>query len=355
LWERLLPLYPSIDLVVQRFFRLVKTDTKQCFEFLIAQGYGDALQKEMLRQWSNYSSVSQWGVTDWLFPYLEATKDVEQVAILVKQVHKITGKEDFSLENLLRLLLRNGVTVNPFQSEVVKELNETGDGLTSSMEQLNRLILRMKGMPNRINYYASPDKLIEIFGCMEPANGVKFVNIIEEETKKCLEQYQKLEDVTDEISEKSSATDDFVSSDKTEIMARWSRRRYLPFEDYILREVEEQVETFENSVENSLVIAGDLGEMVKKYNEKHNNPYKLNTREETLKSLSGFSNKRDFAIRETTWEIIDNEPDLDILTMLNAYASLPDRDTGFWSWRKHIFENPALWTAMRDVFVKTAK
>jgi DNA repair ATPase RecN len=190
---------------------------------------------------------------------------------------------------------------------------------------------------------------------MEPANGVKFVNIIEEETKKCLENYQKLEEVTDEISEKTSTIGDFVSSDKREIMARWTRRRYLPFEDYILREVEEQVETFENSVENSLVIAGDLGEMLKKYNEKHDKPYKLNTREETLKSLSGFSNKRDFAIRETTWEIIDNEPDLDILTMLNAYASLPDRDTGFWAWRKHIFETPALWTAMRDVFVKTAK
>ena len=356
LLERLLPLYPNIDLVIRRFLRLTKADATQCFEFLIAQGYGDALQNELIRQMSHFSSVSQWGVTDLLFPYLETIKDVEQVAILVKRVHEINGKEDFSLENLLRLLLRNGVTINPFQSEVVKEWNETGDGLTTPMEGLNRLILRMSGMPNRIDYYASPDKLIEIFGCMEPANGVKFVGIIEEETEKCREKYQKLEEVTDEIAEKSSTIDDYTPFDKTaEIMARWTRRRYLPFEDYILREVEEQVETFKNSVENSLKIAEQLGEMVKEYDETYDKPYKLNSREETLKKLSRFSGERDFAIRETTWEIIDNETDLDILTMLTVYASLREREINFWAWRKHIFETPALWTAMRDVFVKAAK
>ena len=356
LLERLLPLYPNIDLVIRRFLRLAKADATQCFEFLIAKGYGDALQNELIRQMSHFSSVSQWGVTDLLFPYLETIKDVEQVAILVKRVHEINGKEDFSLENLLRLLLRNGVTINPFQSEVVKEWNETGDGLTTPMEGLNRLILRMSGMPNRIDYYASPDKLIEIFGCMEPANGVKFVGIIEEETEKCREKYQKLEEVTDEIAEKSSTIDDYTPFDKTaEIMARWTRRRYLPFEDYILREVEEQVERFKNSVENSLKIAEQLGEMVKEYDETYDKPYKLNSREETLKKLSRFSGERDFAIRETTWEIIDNETDLDILTMLTVYASLREREINFWAWRKHIFETPALWTAMRDVFVKAEK
>ena len=356
LWERLLPLYPTIDMVIRRFLRLAQTDANQCFDFLIAQGYGDALQNELIRQMSHYSSVSQWGVTDLLFPYLETIKDVEQVAIMVKQVHKINGKEDFSLENLLRLLLRNGVTINPFQSETVKEWNETGDGLTTPMEGLNRLILRMSGMPNRINYYASPDKLIEIFGCMEPANGVNFVNIIEEETEKCREKYQKLEEVTDEIAEKSSAIDDFTPFEKTaEIMARWTRRRYLPFEDYILREVEQQVETFENSVENSLEIAKQLGELVKQYDETHDKPYKLDSREETLENLSRFSNIRDFAIRETTWEVVDNETDMDILTMLTVYASLSERGIEFWAWRKHIFETPALWSTMRDVFVKAAK
>jgi hypothetical protein len=162
-----------------------------------------------------------------------------------------------------------------------------------------------------------------------------------------------LEEVTDEIAEKSSAIDDFTPLDKTaEIMCRWTRHRYLPFEDYILREVEEQVETFKNSVENSLIIAEQLGKLVKQYDETYDEPYKLNSREKTLKKLSRFSGERDFAIRESTWEIIDNEPDLDILTMLTVYASLRERDIEFWAWRKHIFETPALWTVMRDVFLK---
>jgi hypothetical protein len=129
----------------------------------------------------------------------------------------------------------------------------------------------------------------------------------------------------------------------------------LPFEDYILCEVEEQIETFKNSVENSLIIAEQLGKFVKHYDETNDNPYKLKSRKETLEKLSRFSNMRDFAIRETTWEIIDNETDMDILTMLTVYAGLSERGIEFWAWRKHIFETPTLWKAMRDVFLKAAK
>jgi hypothetical protein len=59
------------------------------------------------------------------------------------------------------------------------------------MEGLNMLMLRMGGLPRRIDYYISAYNLLEIFGCTEPANGIKFQEIIEEETRQCKEKMKK--------------------------------------------------------------------------------------------------------------------------------------------------------------------
>ena len=352
LWERIVPLYPNIELAIRRFCRLAQTDPKQCYDLVIKYGYGDALQNELIRSLSRYSSISQWGSIDLLFPFIEATQDIELVAKMIKRIDDNYDNKNFSLESLLSLIIRHGATINPIHSEIVKEWNDRGDGLTTTFGELNMLILKMKGMPQKIDFYASPDKLIEIFGCMEPENGTEFVNIIEEETKKCIEKYKKLEDATEKIVEQSSMTDSFAYSDSSKIMARWTRRRYLPYEDYILSQVEEQIERFNNSVESSLSIAKDLGQLVKEYDETNDKPFRLNSRKKTVTELSRLSKERNFAIRETTWEIIDNEKDIDILTMLRAYLSINDREVGFWAWRKHIFETPSLWNAMRDAFLK---
>jgi len=352
LWERLLPLYPDVDLAVRRYLKLVKSSKRKSFEYLIAQGYGDALQNEVIHQISGYSSVSQWGVTDWLYPYLEATNDVEQVALLVKRVHEINGQEEFSLEELLENLVYKGITINPVKSEITKQWNDTGDSLVTGMEGLNRLFLRMGGLPDRIDFYISPDELLEIFGCLEPANGIKFQKLIEEVTLECLKKYQKMEDTTQKMTEKLSNEDVIEPSGVTEIMGRWTKHRNLPCEDYIIREVEGQVRTFSKSVESSLKIAQQLGDVLKDYEKKHGKPFfQIDTREEALEQIAFFSEKNKFALRETTWEIIDNEQDLDILTMLAIYAALNDNSKSFWEWKKHIFETSELWPAMRGEFI----
>ena len=355
LWKRIQPLYPDINLMIRRFCGLANVSKKQCYEFLITQGYGEALQDCLINQMSRYSSVDQWGVTDMLFPYLEATNDVEHVALLVKQVHEKNGKEGFSLETLLESLLYQGVTINPMQSEIVKKWNETGDRLETSVEELNRLILRMGGLPNRINFYISPDNLLEIFGCMEPVNGVKFQKIINRETKKRMKEYQKMADFSDKMVEQLSNTDEPPPSNKTEIMSCWVRRRYLPFEDYILREVEEQVKTFRDIEKVTHSIAEQLGKVMKMYDDTYGTPYKPKSREKALKDLSSLINERGFVLREITWETIGNEPDLDILTMLILYAGVRESEKKRFDLRSYVFETPALWPAMRDTFLKAAK
>jgi len=353
LWERLMPLFPDINALVHRYCKLSKSPKRKNFEFLIAKGCSDALQNELIRQMNHYSSVAQWGVTDWLYPYLEATNDVEQVAILIKRMQEKSGKKDFSLEELLKTLLDEGITVNPVKSEITKQWNDTGDTLVTSMEGLNRLILRMGGLPNRIDYYISPDELLEIFGCMEPANGVKFKKIIEQQTRKCLKDYQKMEETTEKMAKQLSKTKGSKKSDVTEIMACWERRRNLPFEDYILREVEEQVDIFSENVETSLKIAKQLRRIMKEYEETYDEPFlRIKTRKKALEKISYYSETHEFSLRETAWDMIDKEKNVDVLTMLAAYAALDVNEKTFWDWRKHIFETPALWPAMLDEFIK---
>jgi hypothetical protein len=350
LWKRLQPLYSSIDLTIRRFFFFFKTSARKCFEFLISQGQSEALQNELIREMSEYSSVSQWGVTDLLIPFLEATQDVEQVALLVKRVHEKNGKEEFSLEVLLDVLLSKGITNNPLHAETTKRWNETNDSLVTGIETFNRLFLRMGGLPNRIDYYIPADRLLEIFGCTEPANGVKFQKMIEEETQKCLENYKKLEQVTEEIAEKASKSEPFERSDSTAVLARWVKHRHLPFEDYIIQEVERQITSLPNPLKTSLDIAKQLGEAMKEFDKKHKKPYKKDTREEMLSEMSFFSETHNFALRETAWKAIDSEPDLDILTMLTIYSSMRIEDDYSWKWRQYILETPTLWPDMHDAF-----
>ena len=352
LLERLMRLYPSADLIVRRFCKLIQTSNRTAFEFLIEHGHGDALQNELIRQMSHYSSVSQWGVTGVLHPYLEATQDVEKVAILVKRVQEQNPEDEFSLERLLESLVSKGITINPVHAETVNEWNKTGEGLVTTMESFNRLFLGMSGLPSRIDFYISSELLLEIFACLEPVNGAKFKEIIEKETQECLKDYKKMDEVTDNMIEKALKIEEDEPSNNLETMNRWVKRQYLPCEDYILQEVESQIDAFPNPEEASLEIAKKLGEVMKKIKDDDEIIKISSSRKKILKSISFFSGDSGFGLRETAWKVIDNEPDLNILMMLNIYASLRIREHTSWEWRKYIFETPMLWATMRDMFLK---
>jgi hypothetical protein len=349
LWERLRGIFSQTDLLVRRFRALTRLDTQECFRFLIDRGYSDALQNELIREMTQYEKVSQWGVIDVLYPYLEITEDLEQIVKLVQTVQKKNKKADFSLTLLLSILVDDGITINPFQGEIVGKWKNSNISLTTNVERFNRTLLRMAGFPTKIDFYISPDKLLEIFGCTEPANGVKFQKIIENGTKRCQEKYQKLEEVSEELFEKLEEK----INEKTsyfETKAFMIQRNYLPSEEYILAQVEIQAPTFNDPEEMSLYFAEQFGKMIRLYNEKYDQPYAFPSREAALRKLT--TDIRDqFALRETSWEAIDEEQDLNILTMLTVFTDMKGQEKTFWDWRKFILESPELWPEMRDVFL----
>ena len=351
LWYRLVPLYNDINIVMRRFCVLSKVSTRKCYDFLISQGCTDALREEIIRRISTFSSLAQWEVTDLLYPFLEATKDVEQVALMVKRAHEINGKEDFSLETLLTDLLLCGITISPQNTEVAKSWNDTGPHLFSDIERLNRQFMRMGGAPQRIDFYASYDDLLEIFGCTEPENGVKFKEIIESHTKECKKNYKKMEKFMGSLSSKIQELND-QEHVAIEAVKRWSRRSNLPYEDYIIRQAEFQVKLFDDEVEGSLFAAEQIALSLNRF--VADGEFKVvRSRRWALEMLALYSEYNKVFIRDTAWETIDNEEDLDILIMLLVYVSLmiPD-DTEEHQMRRNILEKPSLWTAMKKVFLE---
>jgi hypothetical protein len=219
------------------------------------------------------------------------------------------------------------------------------------MEGFNRLFLKMGGLPNRINYYIPADRLLEIFYCIEPANGALFQKIIEDDTRECLESYRKMAETTDRIIEQVSKKEDVKQSNAREIMARWVKRRNLPLEEYILNEVKNQVIVFKDPSKASLEVAQSLGKIMIRYKKELGYPFEFKSCDKAKEKISSCSGETGFGLRETAWEAIDNETDLDILTMLALYADLNIQADSSWKWRSFILESPDLWPAMRDTFL----
>ncbi|GHT16443.1 hypothetical protein AGMMS4956_18930 [Bacteroidia bacterium] len=353
LFERLITLYDAPDLVVRRFWALSESGLRETFQFLCEHGYDAALQDEIIRRVKGYSSVAQWGVTDLLYPYLEASRDIEHLIELVQKVHAINHQKDFSLEVLLESLVNKGITVNPYQndSETVKGWNNLDKTLTTPMQDLNMTILRMSGLPSRIDFYISVDELIEIFGCTEPANGKKFQKIIEQGTEKTKENYRKLTEVTEQLADKMSQNAPDKSTSYFQTKAALIRRQYLPSADYILCEVENQSQVFPAYKERSIMLAKVLGDNTVKIFKNEPKKFTFLSLEEAKKKLTEIiSNK--FKLRDTAWQAIDDETDMDILKMLIIYAAHPREELKFWDFRKFVFETPELWADMRNSFLE---
>jgi hypothetical protein len=297
--------------------------------------------------WGEYSDEQVEQMRIWVSAVLQ-----ENMNTLICKVHAINHEEEFSLKILLAILVSEGIVINPYQndSEIVKEWNNRDKTLTTPMEDFNMTILRMSGFPSRIDFYISADKLIEIFGCTEPKNGKEFQEIIERGTKKTQENYRKLAEVTEQLEEKASEEKPDNSISFFQTKSALIRRKYLPSEDYILYEVENQSRIFPQYKEISLVVAKSLRQIIKMFKDEPEY-FDFSSLKEAKNRLTGIIFEK-FNLRDTAWQAIDDEEDLDILKMLIAYAAHPQNELYFSEMRKFIFETPELWADMRNAFLK---
>jgi hypothetical protein len=116
-------------------------------------------------------------------------------------------------------------------------------------------------------------------------------------------------------------------------------------------EVEKQCFTCYQPKKTTSLIGKSIGLGLFNYEQKTGKPFGPSTAEEVLQRIVHHVTECGFALRETAWQAIENEKDLDILKMLLVYACTQEREIKFWGTRKFIFESPELWPNMKKALL----
>ena len=338
LWERTSRAYPeNASFAIERFRAFSLCSPGSQMEFLY-KFEAENLEKHILEHIKGYNSFEQWGVHDYILPYLEATQDVEALVKLAKKAHTINNEKDFSLTVLLSTICDKSITINPMDHHAINQWNDTGEHLVSGMEKFNRLFMKMGGLPNSLKYYIHQDELLEIFAYYEPKNGAVFKQIIEENDAKCRENIKKLEKASDDIQEIAEQSDNMIELDDDLL-----RLSYYRNEDFICEQIAFQQRKFKFAPDYMKKLGKDLIAMVKQYDSKTpSRPfcYLYTTKKEYIKAIFGMIAKRDFAVRDTVVRDLEKVENLEILKLLFAYCSVHEREINFFHIRIYVLENP---------------
>jgi hypothetical protein len=307
------------------------------------------LQQELYRQLKGFSSPLQWGPTDLLIPYLQVIRDVEMLIAFVKTIPK------FTLTDLLTLLIDKGITVNPYAegAESVRRLNNTEDSLVIGMETLNRVLMRMGGMPEQMRFYMSADKLLEIFACTEPANGKEFVKIIEEGTKQTSKDYtlaEQLEEALHKRAQKMSQNTTSYFETKHSLI----RRRWLVMEDFILEQAQAQCHPIPEPDVLLPQFTKLIRNVIKHYEEDEGEQFALTSRSEVFNDMYLHCQDDNIVLSDFAWEALKNEKDIELLNLIRCLIGIHRRELFFCRYRCFVCETPELWHELKALYLKGA-
>ena len=101
------------------------------------------------------------------------------------------------------------------------------------------------------------------------------------------------------------------------------------------------------------MLAKAMGENLVGLERQSGKPYPKVAQELAVYKLMQLVSEKEFSLRETAWQAIKAEKDMDILTMLILLVGLPSKDLNFYRYRKFILESPELWPDMRATYLKT--
>ncbi len=338
LWNELQQVFDNPIDAITRFWFLSARTAADKIAFLLEHDK-DNTNKFLIGNIRTYTSVDQLGVIDILLPYLQAVGDLEVFISFFKKVQKANKHENFNLNELLRLLIKQGVCEKPFDNEVIRKYHEESGLLETGMESLNRVFLKMGGMPESRNFFTTPEELLEIFAYDEPENGKQFSETITKEVsiaaKKRNDINEKLEEAVLRISE--------TMEEETEPVEDGIRRRHLASEDYFIGEAKSQKRP-RASEEVAKFVANDISKKLQEYEEKYGKKYfKYASSVDLQKQLYAAILERGLGFTENVWNEIDLLDDNTILEGLLHFALIREREMKFWNLRKDFFESPQYW------------
>jgi hypothetical protein len=341
LYKKLVVAYEGKEGLVERFDTLHEGSNVDKFKVLLQFVGKEKTWEHYAKSLNHYDSLGQWGANNILRTVLEATEDPYELVSFVEYAiqQRSTDRKAFEWKNILELLCKDYVFVNPIQRENIKLLTTQSDDMKTIDDVMGSVFMKMSGMPHISPLYISEEELLEIFALRDPKNGNIYLNIIEEYKTKLNKDLENAQELTEKIDEIMAEESDNESDSKHEVLDQYS-----PHEVYIIKQALQQQNNFGAYEQNMPVIRESLQNLMNKYPSLWGNKNNL----ELKKGIYQYSFENGFGVSENGWKVIDDLEDSDILKHLFILSVVDNNERSFSRWRKHIFETAETWAYFKD-------
>lgn len=312
--------------------------------------YGDKLTK---------STPDTWGASDVINPLIQY---VDDPVILIKiferanELIKAKNTEDkkdklYDIKGLLKTYVSLFVTFTEAEKEPLYIYTSSSYNLHTIEDAFDNLLMRFSGRPEFVNVYIPKDKLLDIFASQQPESKDSFAEIIEKEEEECREAIKKAKDLEKEIAEKAKDKEK-ADAEKEEKKKKYEDRnltlikqenKYTEPELYIIEQTFKQKARFGNPEKSAETICEQVIELLENDRERGDDTFFNKTADQLREIIYRGSDQIGFGLTDRTWKKIDEEENLDVLTVIAVLASIRKDTKSFWDWRYFFFEHDYLW------------
>jgi hypothetical protein len=344
LYEKLTATYSDKKSLIERYTTLYEGSITDKFKTLLHFEGKERTWDYYSESLNYYDSLSQWGASDILRTVIEVSENVYELIEFVEYAIKERpiNKKVFEWKNVLELLCKDYIFVNPIQREKIRLLTDKSDDMNNINDVIGRVFMKMSGMPHISPLYVSEDDLLEIFALRDPKNGNVYLKIIEEYRIKLQKDLDSADELVDKIDRLSEIDSDIGLNQN---LSEHIIDDYPEHEQYIIKQALQQQDRFGNYETNMPVICKSLQNLINQ----NQFLWKNKTVLEYQKGIYEYSFEAGFGISEDAWTAIDSLDNCEILKYLFMLSMVDNNEKTFWRWRMHIFETPETWFYLKEI------
>ena len=344
LYRRLNQLYADKSLVIKRFKTLYRGVDEEGMRILSHFGDRQEVVRNFSEELGNYADLNRLGAGRLISIMLSADKDIGKLIDTVTGIKTPDGHNKFTLEELLKLLVRHFVTIDTSERDILRDFIASPEKLMNREDVVSRIFMKFGGMHSMdMDYFISGRELLDIFSSFHKEKSRIFEKIIAREEAACRKHIAMLKAVLDELNEKLQNEAAVAAVEKSVSTAGGqagiSRPDSLSAQDYILNQIHDQTKKYEEP-ENS---AGAIGAGLRKIISENPTFFDTDNRNEILAMIYRAIYEQRFALYESAWNTIDKEDNIYLLKCILALSMIKNREVNFWDWRKYILNHRQLW------------
>jgi len=340
LYRQLDAIYDDGSLAIRRFQTLFRDSEEEQLHTLLRYADKNLVIQDIVETLCEYSQLSQLGVIGLISQFLNVTQDINQLIDIILKVGKV--KPEFNLEELLRVLGNKFITIDKKEREPLFIFLHSADNLITMEDTFSQLLLTLAGAPSFIDFYLTHSELLAIFSTYQPANSKKFEQIIAASEKKCREELEQTKTLIREMEKKTESADGDKIETTESVVSQ--QKSYSPEEEYIIEQAYLQQKEYKQPEK----FAQQMGVQLQLIIQKHSKFFTSEEKEYYLEMIYKTSFENGFVLRESAWQRIDQEQDVNVLKSLFAFSMISERETNFWNWRCYIMEHSHLWQYLID-------